>query len=101
MAIEGRRDTVIYKVIVPISGAVLGAVIATWIRSASIDNAQLKDILIMIQDSSLTGSQKLQALQLYREITDRPWSILRSLVSSLTVVAGMIGAAWAFRIQRA
>jgi hypothetical protein len=97
MAIEGRRDTIIYKLIVPITGAILGAIAATWFRAASFDAAQLQDIVMLIKDDSLTGAQKTQALEIYKEITDRPWSIVRSLVASFSfAVAALIGL-WAAR----
>ena len=93
MSLETRKEKIFYQVIVPIVGAVLGAITATWFQSASIDRAQLQDVIQLLRDPSLTAPQKLQALELYKEITDRPWSIIRSLVSMLTMtVAIAVGA---------
>ena len=97
MAIEGRRDTIIYKIIVPVAGAVAGALAASWFRAASIDNAQLSDVIALIKDPVLSASQKLQALNIYKEITDRPWAIVRSLTSAATTLAIVLVMGFAMR----
>ena len=99
MAIEGRRDAIIYKIVVPVVGAIAGAIVATWLGAANADNAQLSDVVSLLKDPSLSAQQKLQALEIYKDITDRPWSVIRSLVTTLTVVGGAIGMAYAIRIQ--
>ena len=99
MAIEGRQDTIIYKVLVPIAGAVAGALAATWFGAASIDNSQLLDVITLIKDPALSAAQKLQALNTYKEITDRPWAIVRQLTSVGTTMGIVLGMAFAMRIR--
>jgi len=87
MSLETRKDKLIYGIAVPIIGAILGAIVATWIQASTIDKAQLADVVSLLKDPQLTAQQKIQALQMYREITDRPWGIIRSLTSMLTSAA--------------
>ena len=94
---EEKREAFLYKILVPIVGAILAAMVGTvvliWFRSANMDNAQLKDVMVLIKDPQLNASQKLQALSIYKEITDRPWSILRSLLMFLGFsISSVIGA---------
>ncbi|HMG46806.1 MAG TPA: hypothetical protein VK614_05045 [Allosphingosinicella sp.] len=93
MSLETRKEKFLYQVVVPVIGAILGAIAATWFQSASIDKAQLQDVIHLLRDPLLTAPQKLQALEVYKEITDRPWSIIRSLVTTLTMTISIaIGA---------
>ena len=90
MAIDSRRDRVIFHGIVPVLGAILGAIAATWFQSSNLDHAQLDDVMKLIKDQSLSPQQKLQALEIYKEITDRPWSLIRSVVSYFGIALGSI-----------
>jgi hypothetical protein len=99
MALETTKEKLIWQGLVPIVGAVIGAIVATWFQAATIDKAQLADVVALLKDPSLTGPQKISALEIYKEITDRPWSVLRSLVSVGTVLGAAIGFAYAFRLQ--
>jgi ABC-type uncharacterized transport system permease subunit len=87
MSLESRRERLIYQGAIPVVAAIAGAMAATWFQSASIDQAQLHDVVALLQDPKLTSAQKLQALEIYKEITDRPWGIIRSLTSTLTTAA--------------
>ena len=94
---EEKREAFLYKILVPIVGAILAAMVGTvvliWFRSANMDNAQLKDVMVLIKDPQLNASQKLQALSIYKEIPDRPWSILRALLMFLGFsISSVIGA---------
>ena len=94
MSIESRKERILYQAVVPIAAAILGAIAATWFQSAIIDKTQLADIVHLLKDPQLTAQQKLQGLNIYKEITDRPWSVIRSLVSYLGLSVSMgIGAA--------
>ena len=96
MALESRREKIIYYGVVPVVGAVLGAIAASIYAGMAADQSQLMELRAIIQDSSMTGAQKLQALEMYREMTDRPWSVVRSLVGILAVSVGL----FAFDIGR-
>jgi hypothetical protein len=96
MALESRRDKLIYGGFVPIIGAVAGAIAATWFQTASLDQAQLDDVITLLKDPSLTAQQKLQALEIYREITDRPWELIRSLTTTFTMTVSVIVGALVF-----
>ncbi|RYD47814.1 MAG: hypothetical protein EOP60_16780 [Sphingomonadales bacterium] len=83
MTLETRRERLIYQGAVPVIAAIAGALAATWFQSANIDQAQLADIVRLISDPKLSADQKIQALNLYKEITDRPWYIMRNLATAL------------------
>jgi uncharacterized membrane protein len=83
MALNTTREKLIWQGVVPIVGAIVGAVVATWFQASTIDKAQLADIIVLLKDPQLTAQQKIQALEIYREITDRPWSLVKGLASSL------------------
>jgi hypothetical protein len=97
VAEESQRSRVFFQAIVPISAAVIGglvgAIATTWVQAGNSDAAQMDTVVALLKDVSLTSQQKLQALETYKEISDRPWAIIRSLTSSLTsAVAIAIGA---------
>ncbi len=89
MALETAKERVIYQGIVPIIAAIIGAFAATWFQSFTVDQAQIADVVSLLKDPELKPDQKLQALKLYEQITDRPWSIIRSLTTTLTVAITM------------
>lgn len=94
MSLESKRERFVYQGLIPVIAAIVGAIAATWVQSANIDQAQLSDVVSMLKDPALSADQKLQALNLYKEITDRPWAILRSLTTMLTMsVSIAVGAA--------
>ena len=93
MSLETAKEKLLYQGVVPILAAMAGAVAATWFQSLSFDNAQIADVIQLLKDPKLTAEQKLQALKIYQDITDRPWSVVRTLVNSLTMaVAIAVGA---------
>jgi hypothetical protein len=49
--------------------------------------------MTVLGDTKLTGPEKLKALEVYREVTDRPWAIMRTLMTALMVLLG--GTLWA------
>jgi ABC-type uncharacterized transport system permease subunit len=99
VALESPTEKIIYGLVVPILAAVIGALVATWFGAASVDHAQVQDVVGLLKDPNLSGPQKLKALEIYKEITDRPWGLARTLVTTATIIAAAIGFAWAFRIQ--
>jgi hypothetical protein len=93
MGIETRRDKLIYHGFIPVLGAILGAIAATWFQSANLDNSQLHYVVTLLKDPALSAQEKLQALEIYKEITDRPWSVIRSIVTFFGISLGsLIGA---------
>lgn len=96
MRLETKRQRLLYQGLVPIAAAIIGAISATWFQSTSIDQAQLNDVISLIGDPKLSSEQKLQALELYREITDRPWAIIRSLVTAFTMTLSVVVGALVF-----
>jgi hypothetical protein len=90
MALETFKERAIWQGAVPIFGAIVGAVVATWFQASTIDKAQLSDVVALLKDPQLTAQQKLQALEIYREISDRPWSVIRSLLAYGGVALGSI-----------
>lgn len=93
MALDTRAERVVYQGLIPVLGAVLGAIAATWYQSASMDSAQIGDITALLRDPQLNSQQKIQALEMYKEITDRPWYVIRSLTTSFTICVAMVLAA--------
>ena len=83
MSLETKRERLIYQGAISVIAAIAGALAATWFQSANVDQAQLADIVKLISDPKLTAEQKIQALSLYKEITDRPWLIMRNLATTL------------------
>jgi hypothetical protein len=107
VAEESRRSRIFFRAVVPITAAVIGglvgAIATAWVQAGNSDAAQMDAVVALLKDVSLTPQQKLQALEAYKEISDRPWGIIRSLTSSLTsAVAIGIGAmiAGGFFIRR-
>ncbi len=45
----------------------------------------------------MTGAQKLQALEVYKDVTGRPWSIVGSVSGSLMGIGGFLAAYLATR----
>ena len=85
MSLETPKERLLYQGAVPILAAMAGAVAATWFQSVTFDNAQIADVITLLKDPTLSADQKLQALKMYQDITDRPWSVVRSLVTTLTM----------------
>ena len=98
MSIETKREKLIYYGAVPIIAAAIGATVTAWMQAYAFDQSQSLDVAAILADKTLTGKEKLQALQIYSNMTDRPWAIARSLTNFLFVALGVFGGAIASRI---
>ena len=92
-----QRDWWIDKLIIPVMAAIIGAIAASWFQASALDHAQLKGVVALIKDPAMSADQKIKALDIYREITDRPWSLIRTLVTSVTVFLPMFLMALLYR----
>jgi hypothetical protein len=90
MAEESPRQRIVKNWVVPIAAAVIGGIAGSFVQATSFDTAQVSDIISVMKDPSLTAEQKIQALQIYEKITDRPWSIIRSMVTYLGIALGSV-----------
>ncbi len=93
---ETGKQRLFWQGVVPIVGAIIGAVCATWFQATTIDQAQLSDVVALLKEPQLNAQQKIQALEIYKEISDRPWSIVRSLVSTFTMAVSVCVGALVF-----
>ena len=99
MSIETRRERIIYFALVPLIAAVLGA-LATAIftgQGCAIDTPN--SVVDILGSSGLSSAEKMKALEVYREVSDRPWSLVRSLTTLLFVLLGASAFAIAERIR--
>jgi hypothetical protein len=64
VALDTTRDKLLWQGVIPVAGAILGAVVATWFQASTIDTAQLSDVIALLKDPQLTAQQKLQALEI-------------------------------------
>jgi hypothetical protein len=90
MTDESRRQQLIKQWVVPIAAAIIGGVAGSFVQATSFDSAQVSDIVSVLKDPALSAEQKMRALEVYQEITDRPWSIIRSLVTFLGIALGTV-----------
>ena len=90
MADENPRQRFVTLWVVPIVTAIIGGVAGSLFQATSFDNAQISDIVSVLKDPALLAEQKLKALEIYQQITDRPWSILRSIMTYLGVALGSV-----------
>ena len=97
MAEPTKRGWWLDKVLVPIIGSVVGAIAATWFQASALDQAQLADVVELLKDPAMDATQKVKALEIYQNITDRPWSLMRSLITSLTIFMPMFLMALLYR----
>jgi hypothetical protein len=76
---------------------ILGAILAAIFQAVTFDQAQLSDITALLRDEGLSATQKIQALNTYKEITDRPWSVIRSIVTTASIMLPMFLMALVYR----
>jgi hypothetical protein len=97
MTIETRREKLLFYGVVPILAAVAGALAVTY-ATGSACPAPPADLTSIIRDTSLSGPEKLKALEIYEKISDRPWDIARSFMSLFFIALGLFGVAIGQRI---
>lgn len=100
MALETTREKIIYGALVPLSASVLTALATVVFTGDACQLAPGTDFLTILQNQRLSGPEKMKALELYTSVTDRPWSVVRSLTSMTTILVGAWVAMWAFNTQR-
>jgi hypothetical protein len=99
MALETRRERIIYLGVIPIVGAVLGALAAAIFQIMSSPTAGLPSAVEVLRDQFLSSADKIRLLEMIKEVGDRPWSLLRSLFFCLTFLVGVRAPAIAQRIR--
>jgi hypothetical protein len=90
MTEDTRGQRIVKTWAIPIVTAIIGGVAGSFVQATSFDSANISDIVAVMKDPALTADQKMQALQIYEKITDRPWNIIRSLVTYLGVAVGAV-----------
>lgn len=98
MAFETKRERLIYFGFVPIIAACAGA-LATALFSGQACSPGSETLVTIMTNSSLSGPEKLKALQIYQDLADKPWALVRSLTMLLYAALGLFGVAIAQRIQ--
>ena len=88
MTLETRKEKVIFYAIVPIAAAVAGAVVTNFIQGTTCLPEGGADMVAIIKDSTMSGPDKLKALQIYKDITARPWDKIGSVITLLFFVVG-------------
>jgi hypothetical protein len=78
---ETTKDRVIYLGVIPVLAAVLGSVGGALFQADSCSVTGIGELQALVQNAQLTGAQKIEFMKQYMELTDRPWSVARSVVS--------------------
>lgn len=86
---ESRRDKILYLGIVPIAAAMAGAFVSNVLGSGVCGPGSDLDVASILQSSNLSGPDKLKALEIYREISGRPWNFLDTLGVALVFALGL------------
>ena len=85
-----NRDKIIFYGLIPIFAAAIGAVIAGLIQAQNCSVPNTLQLSEIIRASNLTGKEKFEALRIYSDITDRPWSFVRSIFFALIPIVGVL-----------
>lgn len=96
MSLETRGEKIFYRAFIPVVSVIIGALATVVFSGSACQLGSETDFISILSSQELGGPEKLKALEIYKEVTDRPWGILRSLVSSLLFVIGAGTAYWAF-----
>lgn len=81
---ETKLDRVIYMGAVPLLAAMLGGVAGALLQAQSCSIVGASEIKALLENAQLNGAQKIQFMKDYLELTDRPWSLARSVVTFVT-----------------
>jgi hypothetical protein len=100
MSLETRKEKIIFLALVPVIAAVCGALATAIFTNTSCQLGPGTDFVTVLSNQALTGDQKLKALEIYQTVTDRPWGLVRSLLSILAVVTGALVFTAATRLGR-
>lgn len=89
---ESKKDRIIFLGIIPILAAICGGAAGALIQAQSCSVVGATELRALIENAQMTGTQKLEFMKLYTSITDRPWEIVRSIVTySAAASASLIG----------
>jgi hypothetical protein len=89
VAIESTREKLIFYALVPIVAAAAGALVTNLIQGQQCLPASGDDLITILKDQSMTAPQKLQALEVYKEVTGRPWSVVATISGSIMAIGGV------------
>ena len=81
---ETKLDRFIYMGAVPLLAAMLGGVAGALLQAQSCSIVGASEIKALLENAQLNGAQKVQFMKDYLELTDRPWSLARSVVTFVT-----------------
>jgi hypothetical protein len=93
MSLGTRKEKIVFLGLVPILAAVGGALATVLLSGDSCRLGPGTDFMTVLRDSSLTGPEKIKALEVYRDVTGRPWAVISALISVGAVSIGIF--AWA------
>lgn len=85
---ERTRDRVIFLGVVPILAAVAGSAFGALMQAQACSVVGATEIKALLENAQLNGAQKLEFMQQYMQLTDRPWSLARSVMTILTFSTG-------------
>jgi hypothetical protein len=94
MSLESRREKIVFFGIVPVAAAICGSLITVLFTNSSCQLGPGTDFVSVLGSSGLTGDQKLKALEIYQNVTERPWNVVKSLVMILMLC--LVSLAWAY-----
>lgn len=97
MSIETNREKLLFYAVVPIIAAAAGAFVTSMIQGQTCLPEGGADLLAILKDGTMTGEQKLKALEVYKEVTGRPWSLIGSVSASIFAIGGFMAAYLATR----
>jgi hypothetical protein len=97
MAVETTREKVLYYALVPVIAAAAGAFITSILQGQTCLPAGGADLVAILKDNTMSGAQKLQALEVYKDVTGRPWSVISSVSGSIMGIGGFLAAYLATR----
>lgn len=87
---ETKTDRFISMGVIPVLAAVFGAAAGALMQAQSCSVVGATEIKALLTNAQLDGTQKLEFMKTYLELTDRPWALARSIVGFVTF-AGSIG----------
>ena len=90
MAIETKKEKILYYAVMPIVAASAGAFVTSLIQGQSCLPSGGADLVAILKDTTMSGAQKLKALELYKEITGRPWSLVSTISGSLMGIGALV-----------
>jgi hypothetical protein len=99
MTLESRREKVIYLGLVPVVAAILGSLATAIFQIAATPSSEFPTAIEILKDPLLGNAEKVKLLEMVKEIGDRPWSVIRTLTTSLTFIVGVCAIPLAQRIR--